>query len=167
MRYLIAIDPANKTGFCYGMIDMKPTVKCVDFTPKKANKSRDAEPGYMRYGNFWLKLEELVFEARQAVSDVKNIEIIIENAEGFIRGKSAVEAAHSFRGVAKAFCAINGIKLHLIEPRDVKFFATKKASADKLEMIERAKIMYGYAGNNDNEADSLHIWHFLKEILNR
>jgi Holliday junction resolvasome RuvABC endonuclease subunit len=81
--------------------------------------------------------------------------IVCEDAEGFTRGKSAVESAHKYRGVIELFCALNDIRYESVQPADIKRFATGKGNADKEAMLLAAGKLYGYRGNDDNEADAI------------
>jgi len=48
----------------------------------------------------------------------------------------------------------------------IKKFATGNGGASKPLMIEFAGKLWGYQGDDDNQADALHILHFLKSKIN-
>jgi Holliday junction resolvasome RuvABC endonuclease subunit len=48
----------------------------------------------------------------------------------------------------------------------IKKFATGNGGAGKPLMIEFAEKLWGYEGDDDNQADALHILHFLKSKIN-
>ncbi len=80
-----------------------------------------------------------------------------------MKGKSAVMVSNQYRGAVKAFaCTINS-KFVNIQPNDLQRYATGKGKADKIEVMAVAKERYGYTGNDDNESDSLILFHFAKE----
>lgn len=161
MTFIIAIDPGNVTGVAYGSLGEQPLYTTWDFTPKPKTKKRDAEQKHIRYGRLLHNLVELKFHAGD------KIHIICEDAQGFMKGKSAVEVSNKFRGVVEAFASYHKIPYTAIQPADLKRFATGKGVAEKTEMIEVARQRYGYTGNDDNEADALIMWHFLSEQLQR
>ena len=48
----------------------------------------------------------------------------------------------------------------------IKKFATGNGNAGKPLMVEFAKKLWNYEGEDDNEADALHILHYLKTKIN-
>lgn len=163
MRYIIAIDPGNNTGLVHGYDAVSPQIELHNFTPKPATKKRKAEEKHLRYGMLWVRLQDILIP----ISDVPNIHVICENAAGFMKGKSAVEVSNKYRGVVEAFCAVHEIQYTAIQPNDLQRWATGKGKAEKSEMIKVATDRYGFAGTDDNQADALLMWHFLKEQLTR
>jgi len=59
-----------------------------------------------------------------------------------------------------------GIEYLELSASEIKKFATGNGNANKALMIESAKTVWGYEGNDDNEADALHILHLLKSKIN-
>ncbi len=144
---ILAIDPATKTGVTFYNSDLsKLTTLLWDNRPLTKTKKRKGEPKYFRLKKLWDNLLKINGKIEIDV-------IVCEGAKGFMRGKSAVEASHKFRGVVELFCAIENIEYIEIEPNDLKQFALGKRSGEKWEMIKRANE-FGYVGDEDNEADS-------------
>lgn len=150
MKRILAIDPAEKTGVTYFDFGSISTMLWNNKTLTKTKK-REAEPKYLKFKKLWDQLMKILTE-RSGI-DV----IVCEGAAGFVRGKSAVEASHKYRGTIQLFCAIHKIKYIEIQPNDLKFFALGKRSGEKWEMIKKANEL-GYKGNEDNEADSFLIY---------
>lgn len=159
-KFIIAIDPGNKAGFTYGWSDGTPTTEMVDFTPKKASKTRDAEPEHVRYGNLFNRLHSIY---EPAAFDLDEIVVICEDAAGFTKGKAAVQVSNQYRGVVKAFAHTINARFVNIQPNDLQRYATGKGRAEKTEMMEVARVRHGYQGKDDNEADSIILFHFAKE----
>lgn len=162
MKYIIAIDPGNNTGITHG-IGQNPITELHDFTPKAATKKRLAEEKHLRYGKLWYILNHIVENAKRHQDC--NILIICEGAAGFTKGKAAVEVSNKYRGVVEAFAAISGSAYMPIQPNDLQRWASGKGRAEKTEMVKIAMEKYGYRGTNDNESDSLLLFHFAKEFL--
>lgn len=163
---IIAVDPGNNSGITFGLMGGQTYVEGHDFTPKKATKKRAAEPEHLRYGKLLKQLVNIVNDYK--ASNVQSIVIGIETANGFVaKGKSAGQILHEYRGVVKAFAGFRGYLFHPIQPADLKRFALGKGVGEKTEMIAFAKKAYGYQGTNDNEADSLILWHWINEQLLR
>lgn len=163
MKFIIAIDPGNKTGLVYGYDCLTPRIELCDFTPKSATKKRAADEKHIRYGSLWNKLQRTILP----VPNIESVHVICENAAGFMKGKSAVEVSNKYRGVVEAFCAVHEIQYTAIQPNDLQRWATGKGKAEKSEMIKVATDRYGFTGTDDNQADALLMWHFLKEQLTR
>lgn len=49
---------------------------------------------------------------------------------------------------------------------EIKKFGSGNGNAKKELMVESASKLWGYSGNNDNEADAIHILHLLKSKIN-
>lgn len=158
---IIGIDPGNKTGITYGVYNEDTGIYYAtntlhNFTPASSTKKREAEPEYLRYGKLFKELTELITDAKHN----GKVYVVCEDAEGFMRGKAAVKVSHSYRGVIKACCCVHDVEYIDIQPMDLKYFVTGKKSSDKLEMIKFAREKYGYMGNDDNIADSIHLFHY-------
>lgn len=143
----ICIDPGTKAGIT--IIEDGEIVKTYlqNNSTKKATKKRKAEPKHLRLAKFMRSLED----AGEYLATAHKV--IYEGAQGFIRGKAAVEASHKFRAIIELYAADNDYDLIEIQPNDLKQFALGKQSGEKSEMILKAKQL-GYSGNDDNEADS-------------
>ena len=139
----MAIDPGTKTGVT--ITDGKTfTTGLWNIATKPKTKKRPAEPKHFRLLKLWDRLDECI-QGLHA--------IVYEGAQGFMRGKAAVEVSHKLRAVIELFGAMHNIEVIMIEPNDLKQFALGKRSGDKGEMIGAANAL-GYNGYEDNEADS-------------
>ena len=145
---ILAIDPGIKTGAVLRDGDDIKFVELWDNTPLKKTKKRPGVPKHFRLFKLW-KCIDSTFH----FSLMDECVIVCEDAAGFIRGKAAIESSHKFRAVIELWCAINNVRLVYIQPNDLKFFALRKRSGEKSEMIEAAR-KHGYTGNDDNEADA-------------
>lgn len=52
-------------------------------------------------------------------------------------------------------------------PLSLKAYATHSGAAEKKNMVQRARVLYGYEGSNDNEADALHAAHLAADWWQR
>jgi Holliday junction resolvasome RuvABC endonuclease subunit len=59
--------------------------------------------------------------------------------------------------IIERFCEENGIQYRGYSATEIKKFGTGNGKSGKPLMIEFAQKRYGYTGNNDNEADALHL----------
>ena len=142
---ILSLDVATHCGFC-----TETASGCWDLTPK-----RDESKG-MKLIRFKSKLRE--------VCELENINIIVfERAAGFHKNALIVEA--ELHGVLKLFCEENKIEYRAYSPSEIKKFATGKGNANKQQMIEFAKSKYNYDGNDDNEADAIHLYNLAKTDL--
>ena len=163
-HFIIAIDPGNKTGISYGYADDNIVTELVDLTPKSGTKTRKAEEKHIRYGKLFNKLTEIY---KLWNYEGLTVTLICEGAAGFTKGKSAVEVSNKYRGIVEAFAAIHNLNYIGIQPNDLQRWATGKGRAEKTEMMKVAADRYGYKGTDDNEADSLLMYHFAKEQVLR
>ncbi|MFW6272175.1 MAG: hypothetical protein ACOC2U_00130 [bacterium] len=83
-------------------------------------------------------------------------------------GRHAHAIIHQAKLIGKLeeWCENNKIAYRSYSAGEIKKFATGKGNAGKPKMIEAARKLYGYQGNNDNEADALHILALAKKDLN-
>mgnify|MGYP001330982979 CR=1 FL=1 len=145
---ILAIDPGSRAGWAM-MRNGERFSGVWDNAPQRQTKARPADPKYYRVFYAYVALQ--FFCDSYGYPDL----IVCEDAAGFMRGKSAVEASHKYRAIIEFFCAKHNIKLVYVQPADIKRFATGKGNADKTEMIAVARDKYGYTGNDDNEADAI------------
>lgn len=141
---ILALDVATKTGFCtktaHGHWDFKVL--------------RDESSG-MRLVRFKSKLKELV--------RLEEIEVVVfERSQGF--HQNAVIVQSELHGCLKLFCEENKIEYRAFSPSEIKKFATGKGNANKELMIKAAKERFGYMGNDDNEADAIHIYQLARSM---
>ena len=121
-----------------------------DLTPK-----RDESIG-MRLIRLRAKLKEIV--------ESESINIIVFERPGG-RFKAPIIVQSELQGITKEFCEDRKIQYRAYSAAEIKKFATGKGNSNKKKMIEAAKNRYGYVGNNDNEADALHLYNLAKKDL--
>jgi len=174
-KFIIAIDPGNNTGITYGYSDQKPITELHDFTPKPATKgnskkpARKAEEKHIRYGKLFTLLTMISPADNGVIFPVQSpceIIIICEGAAGFTKGKAAVEVSNKYRGVVEAYAAVKNCTYIGIQPNDLQRWATGKGRAEKTEMLKVASERFGYQGTDDNEGDSVLLYHFAKSTIN-
>lgn len=142
---ILAIDQASNCGWkspnSYG---------CWDF------KTRKDESSGMKMLRFRSKLQE--------VCRLEDINLIVYER---VAGQHAASIIHASKMVAmiETFCEENNIQYRAYSAGEIKRFATGKGNSTKEAMIKAAASKYGYIGNNDNEADAIHLWHLAMEDL--
>lgn len=144
---VLALDIASTTGWCleqgiYGTWDFK---------------TRRDESSGMKLIRFRAKLKE--------IHELEKIDIMIYERPA---GRHASSVIHQAKLIAvmEEFCEENGIDYRAYSAKEIKSFATGKGNAGKPQMIKAAKDKYGYTGNDDNEADAIHMWYLFKEEMN-
>ena len=137
---ILAIDPATKCGWAtektiYGTWDLK---------------TRKDESWGMKLIRFKSKLKE--------IHALNKLDLIVyERPAG--RFKNPIITQSKIIGILETFCAEEGIQYRAYSSKEIKSFATGKGNANKPAMIKAAQEKYDYPGNDDNEADALHLWH--------
>lgn len=143
---ILAIDQASNCGWCtknaYGVWDF--------------NTRKDESSG-MKMIRFRAKLKE--------ICELEDINLIVYERVAGQHSNSIIHAAKMV-GMIETFCEENEIAYKAVSASEVKKFATGKGNANKEKMIESARLKYGYEGNNDNEADAIHIYHHTIQDLN-
>ena len=142
---ILALDPGTIAGATWTNGELYHT-ELWKVAAQTKTKKRPGEPKYYRLLHLWESLEGADTEWGVNL-------IVCEGAQGFQRGKAAVEASHKYRAVVELFGAINEIEVVMIAPNDLKEFALGKRSGSKDEMVLAANRL-GYVGSDDNEADS-------------
>ena len=144
---ILSLDIASTTGWAmdtqiYGTWDFKT--------------KKDESMG-MKLIRFKSKLKE--------VHSLDPLDIIIYERPA---GKHANSIIHQAKLIAilEQFCEENNIEYRAFSASEIKKFATGKGNANKQAMIDTAKSKYGYTGNDDNEADAIHMWKLFKKELN-
>jgi Holliday junction resolvasome RuvABC endonuclease subunit len=142
----LALDVASTTGWClnnltYGTWDLKT--------------KKDESMG-MKLIRFKSKLSE--------IHSLENLNLIVYERPA---GRHANSIIHQAKLIAilEEFCEVNNIQYSALSASEIKKFATGKGNASKEEMIESAKSKYGYLGNDDNEADAIHMWNLMNNQL--
>ena len=140
---ILALDPATITGWC-----TKTTFGTWDLRVKKD------ESGGMRLIRLKAKLEELL--------NIEKVTLIVFERPGGMH-KNPIIVQSQIQSVIMVFCEENGIDYRAYSSGEIKKFATGKGNSGKPAMIQAAKEKYGYQGNDDNEADALHLYHLARE----
>lgn len=143
---ILALDIASLTGWClnnniYGTWDLK---------------TRKDESMGMKLIRFKSKLKE--------IHAAEDLDLIVYERPA---GRHANSIIHQAKLIAilEEFCENTGIAYSASSASEIKKFATGKGNASKDEMIKAAKNKYGYYGNDDNEADAIHLWNLTKSKL--
>jgi Holliday junction resolvasome RuvABC endonuclease subunit len=144
---VLALDIASTTGWCldkgiYGTWDFKTR--------------RDESMG-MKLIRFRAKLKE--------VNELESIDIMIYERPA---GRHASSVIHQAKLIAimEEFCEEHDIDYRSYSATEIKKFATGKGNAGKPAMIQAAKDKYGYTGNDDNEADAIHLRELFRDEMN-
>lgn len=142
---ILALDVATNCGF------KTETASGVwNFSIKKDESSG------MRLIRFKHKLKE--------ICELEMIDLVtFERTSGFHKNALIVQA--ELHGVLKIFCEENKIEYRAFSASEIKKFATGKGNANKEAMVKAAAAKYGYQGNDDNEADAMHIYYLTKNSL--
>lgn len=145
---ILALDIASTTGWAisdteYGTWNLK---------------TRKDESSGMKLIRFRSKLEE--------VKKLVDFNLVVyERAAGMFKASIIHEA--KLIGIVEEWCEINKIAYRSYSATEIKKFATGKGNAGKPLMISAAKEKYGYAGNDDNEADAIHMLKLAQsELIN-
>ena len=125
-----------------------------------AEPAVDDGPRWTRAGRIYDLLERL---AEGLAGEM--ITVICEAPPPFMSPKmrKSLEILDNMRGAVMAWCFHANARLELINPIDLKRFATGKGVADKVEMVAAARAKLGYAGDDDNEADALWLLAWARE----
>lgn len=83
-------------------------------------------------------------------------------------GRNINPIIHSSKLIAviEKTCVEMDIEYLELAAGEIKKFATGNGNASKSMMIEAAEKLWGYEGDDDNEADAIHILHLLKSKIN-
>ena len=149
---IAAFDQATKCGVSYELSGTgKPIVDLWDL----GIKSKESQ------GMKWLR-----FEARVKNFLKKNDIHVV--AYELPAGRNIKPIIHSAKliGIIEKVCVELGIEYIEFSASSVKKFATFNGNAGKPLMIEYAKKLWNYEGEDDNESDALHILHYLKSKIN-
>ena len=135
---ILALDPATHCGWAinrevYGVWNLTP--------------QRDESVG-MRLIRFRSKLAEIIQKEHITL-------VVFERPGGMF--KSSIIVQSEIQGQIKTVCLDHGVQYHAFSSTEIKKFATGKGNAKKDMMISCAKMLLGYPGKDDNEADALWI----------
>ena len=143
---ILSLDIASKTGWC---IDMN-LYGTWDF------KTRKDESMGMKLIRFKAKLKEIY--------KLENFDIVAYERPA---GRHAHAIIHQAKliGIVEKFCEENNVEYKSYSASEIKKFATGKGNANKQQMIDAAKAKYDYLGDDDNEADAIHMLYLIKDEL--
>lgn len=148
---ILAIDQATSCGIAYELVGEKPKVELW----KLEIKSKESQG--MKWLRFESKLKSFIVN--------KKIKII---AYELPAGRNINPIIHSSKLICiiEKLCAELGLDYIEMATGAIKKFATGNGNAKKDLMIKFASKLWGYEGEDDNEADALHILHLLKSKIN-
>lgn len=143
---ILALDVATHCGWC-----TRTASGVWDFSIR-----RD-ESGGIRLIRFKAKLKEII--------ELEEISLVaFEKSAGLY--KSSIIVQSELHGVLKLFLEENKIQYVSYSASEIKKFATGKGNANKDAMVKTAQTKFAMTGDDDNEADAIHIYHFAKKTLN-
>lgn len=150
---VLSIDPAEKLGWAsfLGKESGQSEVGLLNLKLKRGES----------FGMKLIRLRAWLFEMHESLK--LNV-IYYEGVSG--KHSAAVQSHAKLVGVVEVFCIDNGIEYREVKATEIKKFATGSGRANKEAMVLAAKEKYGYDGEDDNEADALHILGFSKNELN-
>jgi len=141
---LLSLDIATKTGW-----KTRNASGVLDFKPKRG------ESEGMRVVRFRARMSELI--------SMESIEVVaFERPAG--QHKASIMVASEMIGVLKELCVEKGVEYSTYSASEIKKFATGKGNANKQAMVDSA-IALGYAPQDDNEADAIHLYRLASEEL--
>lgn len=148
---ILALDQATNCGVAYELVG-KP-VKAELWKLEIKNKESQG----MKWLRFEGRLKTFIKE-----NDIKVI------AYELPAGRNINPIIHSSKliCIVEKLCAELGLEYIELSTGAIKKFATNNGNAKKDLMVEFAKRLWKYEGEDDNEADALHILHYLKTKIN-
>ena len=148
---IAAFDQATKCGVCY----------------QKSNENYKVELWNLKINSKTSQgMKWITFESRLRQFILKNeIKIL---AYELPSGRNINPIIHSSKmiGIIEKVCVEMSVEYYEMSASEIKKFATGNGNAGKPLMIEFAKQLWGYEGDDDNEADAIHILHLLKSKIN-
>lgn len=143
---ILALDPATHTGWAtesdYGVIDVT----------KRSNESD---------GIKWLKFERYLLD----LIIKYNIQLIAYERPGG-RHTGAIIHQSKLIAIIERVCAQYNIEYCGYSSSAIKKHATGKGNSNKAQMIASARLLLGYDGDNDNEADAIWLYELCASELN-
>ena len=143
-KQILSIDPATNSGWAFSI---------SEYGTKKLKKSKKEHMGHKliefeHWVRFMMKKSDLVVTelpvTRYAAATIHHSKLV-----GIIE-KVAAEFSKPY---------------FVFDPKTVKKFATGSGVASKIDMIEQAKKVFGYVGEDDNEVDAIWLLLFCKQKL--
>ena len=138
---ILAIDPAQRTGFCLDVNSGKFGFK--DFKLK-----RDESFGFklLQFKKF---LKDLI--------ETEGVELVaFERPSG--HHAAAVQSHSKFIAMIEEYCAEHGIPTKGFSAKEIKSHATGNGNANKVMMIAAANKKFNQGVEDDNVADAIWIW---------
>lgn len=141
---VLSLDVASTTGWAvdtetYGTWDMRT--------------QKDESMG-MKLIRFRSKLKEVIKKAEIGI-------IIYERPAG--RHANSIMHQAKLIAIIEEECESVGIEYRAYSAKEIKKWATGNGNCGKPAMIAAAKEKYGYTGNDDNEADAIHMRTLFKD----
>lgn len=148
---IVAFDQATMCGVAYQEVGEPFGVELWDLKIK----SKESQ------GMKWIRFEARV-KKFLAKHDIKALAYELPS------GRNINPIIHSSKLICilEKVCVESGIEYVELSSSEIKKFGTGKGNANKVMMIEAAKELWGYEGEDDNEADAIHILHLLKSKIN-
>jgi Holliday junction resolvasome RuvABC endonuclease subunit len=91
--------------------------------------------------------------------------LVYERAAG--QHKASIIHEAKMIGVMENWCEENGVDYRAYSAKEIKKDATGNGNCSKEAMVKAAKEKYGYPGNDDNEADAIHLWNLANNEYNK
>ena len=147
MYKILAIDPATLSGWALS--------KDIYGTWNLRTRSDET---------WGMKLIRFKKHYTEVLDAYPSIEIVVyERPAG--RNTRAIITQSKIIGVIESVAEQRGLEYKAFSAGEIKKFATGKGNCGKPAMIEAAREKYGYIGDDDNEADALHLLHLAKHVL--
>jgi len=147
MYKILAIDPATLSGWALS--------KDIYGTWNLRTRSDET------WGMKLIRFKKHYTEVLDAYPSIKMV--VYERPAG--RNTRAIITQSKVIGVIESVAEQRGLEYKAFSAGEIKKFATGKGNCGKPAMIEAAREKYGYIGDDDNEADALHLLHLAKHVL--
>lgn len=141
---VLALDIASTTGWCLD----KGLYGTWNF------KTRKDESMGMKLIRFRAKLKEF--------NELEDLQVIIYERPAGRHANSIIHQAKLI-AVLEEFCEQNSIDYRSYSATEIKKFATGKGNANKEAMINSAIDKWNYDGDDDNEADAIHMRELFRD----
>jgi len=141
---VLALDIASTTGWCLD----KGLYGTWNF------KTRKDESMGMKLIRFRAKLKEF--------NELEDLQVIVYERPAGRHANSIIHQAKLI-AVLEEFCEQNSIDYRSYSATEIKKFATGKGNANKEAMINSAIDKWNYDGDDDNEADAIHMRELFRD----
>lgn len=143
---VLALDIASTTGWCLD----KGLYGTWNF------KTRKDESMGMKLIRFRSKLKEF--------HELEKLDVIVYERPAGRHANSIIHQAKLI-AVLEEFCEENKIDYRSYSATEIKKFATGKGNANKEAMIDSAIDNWNYDGDDDNEADAIHMRELFRDEM--